>query len=115
MGESEEQQRTQAEESQPVEPTVQTETGQEQSEQVRVIILGIIFMAIKLLFISQLEKLEVGTKDISQTEIEQSLDQRRIPTSTEEHEGKLMKITESAKSTAESVSINFYVPLTSPL
>ena len=34
VGESEEQQRTQAEESQPAEPTIHTETGQEQSEQV---------------------------------------------------------------------------------
>ena len=68
-------------------------------------------MAIKLLFISQLEKSEVRT-----TEIEQSLDQHRVPTSTEEYEVKLMKVTESSKSTAESVSINnFYVPLTSPL
>ena len=106
MGESEEQQRTHAEESQPTEPTIHTETGQEQSEQVKFIILGIIFIAIKLLLISQLEKSEVGTKDISQPEIEQSLNQQhRIPTSTEEHEGKLTKVTESAKSTAENVSI----------
>ena len=42
VGESEERQRTQAEESQPVESTIHTETGQEQSKQVRVIILGII-------------------------------------------------------------------------
>ena len=68
-----------------------------------------------MLFIFQLEKLEIGTKDISQPGIEQSLDQQhRVPTSTEEHEGKLTKVTESAESAAESVSINFYVPLTSP-
>ena len=67
-----------------------------------------------MLFIPQLEKSEVGTKDVSQPEIEQSLDQHRVPTSTEEHEGKLTKITESAESTAtaESVSNNFFVPLT---
>ena len=62
-------------------------------------------MAIKLFFISQLEKSEVGTKGVSQPEVKQSLDQHRIPASTEEHEGKLTKVTESAKSTAENVSI----------
>ena len=75
-------------------------------------------MAVKLLFISQLEKSEVGTKDVSQPEIELSLDQQhRVPTSIEEHEGKLTKVSESVESTAESVSINFsdIVPLISPL
>ena len=111
VGESEEQQRTHTEESQSAESTIRTETGQ---EQVRVIILGIIFMAIKLFFISQLEKSEVGTKGISQPEIEQSLNQHRVPTSIEEYEGKVTKVTESAKPTAaaESVSINFCVHAT---
>ena len=51
---------------------------------------------------------------------QQSLDQQRVTTFTEEHEEKLAKVTESAESTAtcaaESVSIkNSCVPLSNPL